>query len=72
MAKCDHAAECRFYKKEIPNHPANADELIAEFCEGNSLRCARSMVFDSRGDAAVPDDLMPEDKVRAYGMLAES
>ena len=72
MAKCDHAAQCRFYKKEIRDIPDDVDGLIAAFCNGNSLNCARSMVFDSCGDEAVPDDLMPSDKARAYEILAES
>jgi len=50
--------------------PENAEALIAEYCNGNSLRCARSMVFDSMSVDSVTDDLMPGDKAAAYGILA--
>jgi len=50
--------------------PENTEALIAEYCNGNSLRCARSMVFDSMSVDSVTDDLMPGDKAAAYGILA--
>lgn len=72
MEKCEHAGSCRFYTKALPVMPGNTEELIAEYCHGNSLRCARSMIFDSLEHDSVPDTLMPGDKADAYGILAGS
>jgi hypothetical protein len=49
--------------------PENTEALIAEYCNGNSLRCARSMVFDSMSIESDTDDLRPGDNVTAYGIL---
>ncbi len=70
MDICEHSANCRFYNKSLPVMPENTEALITEYCNGNSLRCARSMVFDSMSVDSVTDDLMPGDKAAAYGILA--
>jgi hypothetical protein len=70
MNICEHSANCRFYNNALLVMPENTEALIAEYCNGNSLRCARSMVFDSMSIESVTDDLMPGDKVTAYGILA--
>ena len=67
---CEKSAICPFFKKEMSNLPSNADELIKKFCEGNSLNCARAMVYDALGDNKVPGDLLPEDKPAAYAIIA--
>lgn len=67
---CDKSALCPFFKKAMPNQPANTDELIKKYCEGNSLNCARAMVYDALGNDKVPADLLPEDKAAAYGVIA--
>jgi hypothetical protein len=50
--------------------PDDSDSLIEKYCNGNSLNCARSMVFDSLGPDKVTAALMPGDKATAYGILA--
>jgi hypothetical protein len=67
---CEKSSLCPFFKKSMPNQPANTDELIKKFCEGNSLNCARAMVYDALGDTKVPGDLLPEDKPGAYAAIA--
>lgn len=71
MSDCTYAAKCNFYNKSIGSMPGNADELITEYCEGNSLRCARAMVYDALGDGKAPDDLVPDNKPKAYELIAE-
>ena len=68
---CEFAGTCPFPKKAMANMPADADDQIAEFCEKNNLRCARHMTYTALGAEAVPDDLLPGDKTRAYGIIAE-
>jgi hypothetical protein len=72
MEKCEHVGICRFYSKSLPEMPGNSEELIAEYCHGNSLRCARSMIYISMTADSVPDTLMPGDKADAYIVLAGS
>ena len=68
MALCEHAGTCPFYQKTLPSMPPDADSLTKDFCEGNSLHCARSMAYDA--GVAAPDDLMPADKAAAYVLIA--
>jgi hypothetical protein len=67
---CAHNGICGFFNRSLPSMPDDAESLIEQFCNGNSLHCARSMVFDSLGQDAVPGSLMPGDKMTAYGILA--
>lgn len=71
MSDCTYADKCNFYNKSISSMPGNADELIAEYCEGNSLRCARAMVYNALGEGKASDDLFPDNKVGAYEKIAE-
>lgn len=65
---CDYATECAFFKKELASMPADTEDLIKNFCNDNSLHCARQMVFSAKGSC--PDDILPGDKDKAYGIIA--
>jgi hypothetical protein len=67
---CAHSDICDFFRRSLPSMPDDSDSLIEKYCNGNSLNCARSMVFDSFGPDKVPAGLMPGDKTDAYGILA--
>ena len=71
MAACEHTEICPFHQKTMANLPDDVDDQIAHFCRENSLHCARSMVYDAKGPDAVPDDLLPKEKTRAYTVIAD-
>ncbi len=65
MNKCEFLDTCYFYKN-------NGDSPLKEsYCDSNSLHCARFMVFQALGESNTPDDLVPDEKIKAYALLAE-
>lgn len=64
MEKCEYAESCAFPAKNPDS------ELKSTYCESNSLHCARYMVIQAVSEDAVPEDLLPTDKTKAYGILA--
>ena len=68
MDTCEFHASC-FYLKLIKKRPRAAKHLIEEFCDGNYHKCARHMVFKTRGPCKVPLYLLPEDMHKACKIL---
>ena len=68
---CEFAGDCPFPKKAMANMPADAEDQIADYCDRNNLHCARHMIYTALDATAVPDDLLPGDKTRAYVIIAE-
>ncbi|QEN04833.1 hypothetical protein EW093_08995 [Thiospirochaeta perfilievii] len=66
MDQCEFLDICSFAKD------GNDTELKASYCDSNPLRCARFMVYQSLGAEKVPEDLMPDQKTDAYGIIAEN
>ena len=66
MGDCECIAGCIFFNGD------NDEELKSKYCRNNNLNCARYMVFNSCGKEMVPPDLTPDDKVRAYMIIAEN
>lgn len=66
MDKCEFLDICFFVKN-------NSDAEIKElYCDSNPLRCARFMVYQGAGADQVPDDLKPDEKMKAYEIIAGS
>jgi hypothetical protein len=66
MDKCEFLEICVFAK-------SGSDTGLKEsYCDSNPLRCARFMVYQGSGEENVPEDLMPDEKIKAYAILAES
>ncbi len=66
MDKCEFLETCYFYKNN------DDSELKESYCNSNSLHCARFMVFQALGADKAPEDLMPDEKMKAYALLAEN
>lgn len=66
MDQCEFGDLCYFAKN------GKDAGLKKSYCDSNSLRCARFMVYQSSGESMVPDELMPDEKMKAYEILAKS
>lgn len=66
MDKCEFIESCNFNKN------GNNEELKKAYCDNEPLRCARFMIYQSLGESKVPDDLMPDEKMKAYEIIAEN
>ncbi len=71
MAECEFLEKCPFFNDKLEKK-AEAGELKEKYCSTNNLHCARYMVSTSVGPDYVEKDLMPDEKMRAYGIIAEN
>ncbi len=66
MDQCEFLDICYFAKNVKDNEQKEA------YCDSNSLRCARFMIYKGVGEDKVPNDLQPNEKMKAYEILAEN
>ena len=71
MSNCEIAKTCPFYNDKMSDMPDNADKLKEDYCNSNNLHCARFMVFQAIGEDKIPGDLLPNEKEKAYPLIAE-
>lgn len=71
MADCEIIKSCPFALGALESRP-DQDKLTAEYCKSNNLHCARYMVYSTAGEDKVPADLYPDEKNKAYLVIAES
>lgn len=64
MDQCEFLDVCYFVKN------SGDDGLKEEYCNKNPLRCARFMIYQGADASKVPDDLKPDEKTKAYEVLA--
>jgi len=64
MDGCEFEDICNFFKN------CTSQELKESYCDSNPLRCARFMVYQSSGAGKVPEEMMPDEKMKAYEILA--
>lgn len=65
MDQCEFLDICYFAKN------VSDSGLKESYCDSNPLRCARFMIFQGVDESKVPDELMPDEKMKAYEILAE-
>lgn len=70
MDRCEFEASC-FYVALLENRPHAVKQLMKEFCDGNYGKCARYLLFRTRGRCRVPHYLLPEDMYRAHKIIDE-
>lgn len=70
MADCECLPKCPFFHDRMDDVPAIAEMIKQRLCKGDNSRCARHMVFERLGSAAVPTDLYPSEIDRARQLLA--
>ncbi|MGL1893775.1 MAG: hypothetical protein OCD02_19215 [Spirochaetaceae bacterium] len=66
MDKCEFFETC-FFAQNVEN-----TELKESYCNNNPLRCARFMIYQGLDESSVPGDLMPDEKMKAYEILANN
>ena len=66
MDQCEFFDICTFVKTD------ESASFKESYCNSNSLRCARYMVTQALGVDKVPEDLLPDEKTKAYALLAEA
>ena len=71
MAACEFIEKCPFFNDQL-EYRAEVGEIKEKYCNTNNLHCARYLVSNSVGPDYVEADLMPDEKVRAYGIIAEN
>lgn len=66
---CPYLFVCPFYNDRLDNMPGGSNLQKLHYCENRSDSCARAIITDTLGVAAVPDDMMPHDIQRARKTL---
>ena len=66
---CPDLLVCPFYNNRLRNMPGGANLQKLHYCENRSDKCARSIVANTLGLHAVPDDLLPYDVQSARKMI---
>jgi hypothetical protein len=69
MVACEVFEECPFFNDKLGEMPTHARVFKRVYCSGTPVQCARYMVFDALGVAAVPDDLFPNNEFRARRLI---
>lgn len=71
MSDCEISKTCLFFNNNQANMPADADKLKEDYCKSNSLHCAKYMVYQALGEGKITADLLPNEKDKAYIIIAE-
>jgi len=72
MGECEFINSCPFFNGELEGRDADIEKLKTEYCRTNSLHCARYIIAITLGKESIPPDLYPDEKDRAYKIIAES
>ncbi len=72
METCEFLDSCPFYLGTIVVKEADTETLKDEYCRKSPLRCARHMIAVSLGEDKIPEDLYPDEKMKAYEIIAGS
>ena len=72
MAECEYISTCPFPQGNMQDRDYDLDAMMDEYCRANNLHCARYMVSMALGETEVPADLYPDEKTRAYQLIATS
>lgn len=72
MARCEIARDCLFFNDRMAGERQMAALFKVRYCKGSNRDCARHIVFIACGRPAIPDDLAPNDKLRARTMVFEA
>ena len=71
MKECELIDTCPFFQGELAEKPVEIEELKEKYCKSNNLNCARYMIVQAAGREKIPDNLYPDEKAVAYGIIAE-
>lgn len=66
---CELRDTCPLFQGALDAGPAERAMFRARYCNGDYAVCARYLVFTALGRDAVPDDLYPNDRLRALSIV---
>ncbi len=66
---CPSLNTCPFFNNKMKNMPKVAEMMKKKYCKGNYKECARYIVAQKKGKAAVPIDLFPSQKDKAMQII---
>lgn len=69
MPDCECLASCPFFNDKMADMPATAGMMKKRYCREQFEKCARFMVFKTKGRDIVPKDLFPNQHQRAQTIL---
>ncbi len=72
MGECELINECPFFNGNIAGDEGKIAEMKDKYCRKNNLNCARYMIVTAVGREAVPMELTPDEKTKAYEIISES
>lgn len=72
MGECEFIEKCPFFHDKLANKPEEVEDMKNDYCKNNNLNCARYMVVNALGKELMPTDLYPNEKNRAYLLIAEN
>jgi len=71
MSDCEFMGGCPFFNDKLDDKPVEVEELKIKYCRTNNLNCARYMVAAALGKEKMPPNLYPNEKDRAFMVIAE-
>lgn len=69
MADCPSLPKCPFFNDSMATKPATAEMMKNSYCRTDNTHCARWMVAQALGKAAVPMNLFPAQADRAEQII---
>jgi hypothetical protein len=69
---CELSTHCVFFNDKMDIQRSTAALMKARYCKDSSHECARYQVHLALGRPAIPDDLAPNDRLRAHTLLRAS
>jgi hypothetical protein len=70
MAECECLERCLFFNDKMADMPSTTEMYKRKYCRGDSLGCARHIVFAALGRGRVPADLYPHEVAQAEQLVA--
>ncbi len=71
MAECELIDKCPFFNNNIVE-TEKIMQMQEKYCKTNNLNCARYLIATAIGSEAVPSDLAPDQKTKAYEIISSS
>lgn len=71
MAECELIDKCPFFNNNT-GETEKITQMQEKYCKTNNLNCARYLVVTAIGSEAVPSDLAPDQKTKAYEIISSN
>ncbi len=72
MGECEFINKCPFFNSQLADDEETREFMKEKYCKTNNLNCARYMIALAVGSEAVPENLYPNEKEKAYEIISSS